>query len=348
MTEQTKVTVWGQTEVANWLKTRVMGQVVPLLPKGQDEWPAFEVALRAAVLRDQTSGTGKLQEAIAQNPNAALLALVKCAQLRLSLNPAEQHYALVPYAGVVQGQVMYRGYQYLFQLSGMCEGMGADVVYKREHDQSVPLKDPITGRITHVPRAFERDEYPDEDIIGAYAWARVKGRSTVNSKVLGRSNIEKRRAMNRGAGPSWKAWYPQMCMAKAWQALFTSGELPLSPELMLLVRDDTQVEEMIQANQVPSRVMPVQVQVDVGQARTDPDWDAGQQAEFDSKVVDPLPSPEDALKAKRAAVMALANERKLSGAGLLTVIKAAIGKSVLPDGLETIEQCDEVMKRIRE
>lgn len=347
MTEQTKVTVWGPKEVSHWLQTRVMQQVVPLLPNREKDWPSFEVALRAAVIRDTEFGEGKLQDAIGYNPNAALLAVVKCARLGLSLNPADEHFCLVPYSRVVEGQAMYRGWLHLLNQSGQCEGLGADVVYKQEQlPPGIPFVDQLSGAINHSPHAFERDSYPDSDMVGVYAWCKVKGRPRIVSAVLGRAKVEKLRALNKGKAPAWNAHPQRMWCAKALKALCRSGLVPLKPQQMaelLKADEDGAPTPTIQS---PPLARPSGVVVDIGQPRTDSDWDAGQQATFDEHNKDPLPSAEDELAIQRKAILALQKEKKVTAAGLALLCKKVVGEDATLEqlSLESLAQVAEMLR----
>jgi len=59
------------------------------------------------------------------------------------------------------------------------------------------------------------------------------------SHVLTRGSINKRRAMSMAKdGPGWTNWFPQMCIAKAWQALARSGRVPMTKELRMAADDE--------------------------------------------------------------------------------------------------------------
>lgn len=347
MTEQNKVTVWGPKEVAHWLQTRVMQQVVPLLPNRERDWPAFEVALRAAVIRDTEFGEGKLQDAIGYNPNAALLGVVKCARLGLSLNPADEHFCMVPYSRVVEGQVMYRGWLHLLNQSGQCEGLNADVVYKREVDQTRPLVDPVTGMVNHVPHAFERDDYPDGDMVGVYAWCKVKGRPRIVSVTLGASKIAKLRALNKGKAPAWNAHPQAMWKAKALKALCRSGMVPLKPQLLADLKELEDDGLLPATVQTPPLGRPSGIVVTVGPSASDnPDWGVDDQVGFDEHDKNPMPSAEDELAIQRKAILALQKQKKVTDAGLALVCKKVVGEAVTLEqlSLESLAQVAEVLR----
>src|SRR5262249_10839142 len=142
-----------------------------------------------------------------------------------------EHFALIPYGGQknpgVQGQVMVRGWIHLAMQSGRVDFMDGDVVFKQEFDRSVPMKNP-NGSINHVPHVFERDNYPDSDILGAYAYAKLAGADRYVSSFLGIKEIEKRRAKGQGDTPAWREWYRRMCVVKAFKSLLRSGLVPLT------------------------------------------------------------------------------------------------------------------------
>ena len=210
-------------DMALWVDRSVKASVAALLPRGDEDWKGWAVALRAACLKND-----KLGPAIANNPGAALLALIKCARLGMSPDPALQHFALIPYGGVVDGQAMYRGWMHVVMQTGKVEWMHADVIYKQEVPKTA-LLDPVTQKVNHEPQTFERDNWKDDDIVGAYCMVKLVGRERLETKVMSIGEIRKRRA--KGAnGPAWREWFKEMCIVKPIKALCSSGRLPLTKD----------------------------------------------------------------------------------------------------------------------
>lgn len=230
---QTKSQAAQQWSLAQYVEQSIRPNIEPLLPAVRGAWQSFQVALRSALMK-----TPKLQAAFKENPQAGVLALVKCARLGLSLDPAHEHFALVPYKNEIQGSIMVRGWIHLARSSGALEQLHADVIYRQEYDKSKPLRDMMTGFVNHVPHDLERETYKDEDIVGAYAWVKLKGQDRLVSIVLTRAEIEKRRKKGHYDTPAWREWYARMCMVKTINALFRSGLVPLTREIEQAAREE--------------------------------------------------------------------------------------------------------------
>jgi|TARA_R110000822_G_scaffold310554_1_gene444028 recombinational DNA repair protein RecT len=236
-------------EVSKWVDDRVQSSVTPLIADVPGmTWDKWRIAFQSAYLKDN-----KLGMAIAKNPNSALRALTACAQLGLSPDPALQHFALVPFGGEVNGMVQWQGWLHLAMESGrVVDGtITAEVIYKQEEatrDQTHPLVDPMTNRVRHQVSHFERDEWSDDDIIGAYAQAQVIDGPWV-STVMSRKAIQKRLAM--GAGTAARKWFPEMCKAKVLGALLRSGRVPLSERTRRATQIEGEEVKVVQAEIVP-------------------------------------------------------------------------------------------------
>ena len=83
----------------------------------------------------------------------------------------------------------------------------------------------------------ERDQWKDDDIVGAYCMVKVKGRERLETKVLSIGEIRKRRAKGQN-GPAWREWFKEMCQAKAIKALLTSGRIPLTKDQIQAIQED--------------------------------------------------------------------------------------------------------------
>lgn len=222
-----------QWNLGQYVEQSIRPNIEPLLPKTRGAWQSFQVALRSALMK-----TPKLAAAFQANPVQGVLAIVKAARLGLSLDPAHEHFALVPYKTEIQGNIMVRGWIHMARQSGTLEQMHADVIYRQEYDKTKALRDMMTGVVNHVPHDLERDTYKDEDIVGAYAWVKLKGQDRLVSIVLTRAEIEKRRKKGYYNTPAWNEWYARMCIVKTINALFRSGMVPLTKQIEEAVRDE--------------------------------------------------------------------------------------------------------------
>lgn len=284
---------------------RAKQQIVPLLPRGQEQWPAFAVALNAAVIKNP-----KLRTAIGSNPDSAILALVKCARLGLSLNPADEHFDLIPYLGrdpKVEGQVRGRGLQYLMMNSGRCDWIHYDVIYRQELDSGV-LVDPISQRVNHVADVLQRDDWKDSDIVGAYAMAQIKGQLRYATVVLSRKEIDKRRAMGMGTtnpDSPWVKHFPAMCCQKALKALGRSGKVPLAKEV---AHEFNEEEESATPAEVVRQIPPTEVTPQWADAL---DWEVDSAARylFKCREKDPMPGDQQVYDEHIEALKLLCEER---------------------------------------
>lgn len=313
-------------QMVQWIDRQVMPSIVPLLPNKEHDWPAFQVALRAAVLKSRQAyeaGQSKthlmkvLQDNPDSGPQSLLLSMIKCAQLGMSLNPAMQHFALIPYGGVVEGQAMYRGYLHLALSSGKVRRIEAEVVYAAEKPPpGVPFVDPVTGRVNHTPDPFGRDEWKDTDIVGAYAFAEVLGDPRPVVRVLSRKDIEKRRAKGQGNSPAYRDWYREMCLAKVTKALLTSGRVPLQPDQLRQL----QAEEEEVVVPVAATVLPT--------APAAPPRPAPPPADplFAAADKEPFPSEEELCGRLRGAIETEVLARDLPAEKLAALVAKALGK----------------------
>ena len=279
-------------------------------------WPKWEVALRAACMKDS-----KVMTAVRDNPNAALLAVVKCGQLGLLPDPGLRHFALVPFKGKIEGMVMWRGWLHVAMRSGLVEFVNAEVIYQQEldaRDQTKPLRDPLTQVVDHQPDVFGRDNWKDSDIKGAYAVAKLKSGLMV-SHVMSLGQILKRKAMG-SSGPAWKQWFPEMCMAKAMQGLLNSGKVPLAPEEQQLVRD---ADETVRAVPVETvRTVPVEPTA----LPAPPSKRRGAQVLFDELNKNPMPDDDQMRAIVTTAIEAERAFQKTGDEAFAKILAAAGGE----------------------
>jgi len=332
----------GAWDMASFVRERAKPVILPLLPASTD-WGSFETAIRA-----QLMAVPALADAFAKNPNSGLLALIKCARLGLDLNPAKQHYCLIPYGGVIEGQAMYKGWQELVMSSGNVEWIQSDVVYKAEVNQGVPFFDPITQKPNHVPHDFERDDYKDDDIVGAYCSIKVIGQERLVSRLLTRGDINKRRAVSKAPNsPGWTKWFKEMCLAKVLKATCSSGRVPLTKQLQLAVRLDDQDEEP--GTPVPTPVKPLPTAPTRLQAPPPPAQTGGEFM-FDARKKEPLPTDDAHRQDLLGAIATEAVHQELTPLGTAEIASKALKRDVQPDQLESLtkEDLDQVLSLLME
>lgn len=332
--------------LAKFIDDSVRPSVVAVI--GESEWEPWKVALRSAILRDRAAGKGRLSVAIRDNPEGALVALAKCAQLGLSPDPQLDHFALIPYGRDIQGAVMYRGWMHLALSSGHVEWMHADVVYKQEYRQGAPFRDLETNRVLHEPNVFERDGYKDDDIIGAYAMAKIRGVDRLESVILTRGEINKRRAKSKAPnGPGWVEWFPKMCLAKAYQALARTGRLPLSRAARCMAIDDdeevfveTHASVVEEPKPVPPPSQPPPPPILPGHA--------SDRALFDALDRDPFPDDVGHRGNLVEAIIVESVDQGLSEEFLAEIAQNAVGRAIerVDDSL-TVQELKAILEAVR-
>jgi phage RecT family recombinase len=326
-------------DMRTWAVTMVKPQVSALLPKGEADWPAFEVSVRTAVLNNPA-----LARAIAENPNSALLSILKCARAGLSLNPVDEHFALIPYGGKnpkVDGQIMVRGWIHLGYRSGNIELIDADVIYKQEYDSKLPFRRP-DGSINHSANPIERDNYKQADIVGAYAQAKLRGGRFVPA-FLSIKEIEKRRKMGFGDTPAWNNFYERMCCVKALKALYRTGFIPMSPEIKVAMAEDDATEIAAEAAKTPQTPPLSRASVEAWPEG----WDAGHKHQYKETDKNPMPNEEEADAMAQGALNALLSERG-APAGELDLITKHLFKKPIEIQELTADQAKRCMAYLRE
>lgn len=137
----------------------------------------------------------------------------------------------------------YKGFCELARRSGEIAKLDAHVIYEGEEF----TYDRGQGRVSH-PYKFEVDR-SDSKIIGAYAYAKLKGVDDPIVAVLSRGEIEARRkrSMASDSGP-WTTDYAAMARKTAIRALMTGGLIPLSIHLQgaIELEDDVDAKLEIQ------------------------------------------------------------------------------------------------------
>lgn len=196
----------------------------------------FMVALRAAAIVD-----AKINRAVREDPGSVIATVIECAQLGLRPGRTFKQYALIPreYKGkmTLQGQVEYRGLiRMALDHNEFDEPPRAEVVWKGETFR----RDKATQEIVHKGSENELEDdigRNDDDIIGAYAICRIRGREKPISRVVSRRKLEHYRAKsdsykgwlrdNSRSSP-WVSDFEAMCKKTAMRRLLESGEIDLA------------------------------------------------------------------------------------------------------------------------
>lgn len=107
------------------------------------------------------------------NPNSIMAAAMVAASIDLPVDPNLGFSALVPYKGICQFQMMYKGFVQLAIRTGAYERMGSAEVYADE----LKRYNPITGECLFVDdfsQCSDRKNKNQNKVIGYYAWFRLK------------------------------------------------------------------------------------------------------------------------------------------------------------------------------
>ena len=143
------------------------------------------------------------------------------AALGLSINPQEGQAYLIPRwsskvgANIVDLQLGYRGMLQLAYRSGQVDSIEAVVVYKGE--QYVRRCGTINPGIEHIPDDVgSKRTGKMDDIVCAYATARLRGATGLIYATITKRQIEEARAMSGGKGGTSPVWaeHPEAMVAK--------------------------------------------------------------------------------------------------------------------------------------
>jgi recombination protein RecT len=188
--------------------------------------------------------TASFLTACARNPKiftctkkSIALALAVCAELGLKPNTHAGHIYLIPYKNKgtqeLQAQLGYKGLLELARRTGQVERINAQVFYRQEVENK-------TIRVSIEPPSIEHDwtpdEYPDEDIVGAYCTIKIKGVERPLMEIMGRGELDKirRRSMaeKRGWTSPWITDPARMYRKVPIKRLINGGSVPVSAEMM--------------------------------------------------------------------------------------------------------------------
>lgn len=215
---------------------------------------AFETSLRSAVASDP-----KLAECVRANPQSTMLCVMQAAQLGLRPGNVHGHFYLIPRQ--IKGKltctsvVGYRGLIDLALRSGQIEDIDARCIYRGEAFDY----NPATGEINHPFKLEDEIERSEKTLIGAYAWAYVRGRTRATTCVLRKADIDARRKRSAASssGP-WVTDYEAMARKSALRALIGSGLLPLGEMVDVLRQADGDEEiRVVEAREILSDEGPV-------------------------------------------------------------------------------------------
>ncbi len=165
--------------------------------------------------------TPKLLDPRPATRQSLMLAFGEAAALGLSINPQEGQAYLIPRwnsranANIVDLQLGYRGMLQLAYRSGQVDAIEAVVVYKGE--VYVRRGGTINPGIEHIPDDVggKRTGKMD-DIVCAYATARLRGSASLIYAVVNKRQIEEARAMSGGKNGTSPVWdqHPEAMAAK--------------------------------------------------------------------------------------------------------------------------------------
>lgn len=101
------------------------------------------------------------------SPDSVMSAAMVAATMNLPIDPALGQAAIVPYAGIAQFQIMYRGVIQLCIRSGQYKAIHCSEVYQDE----LKSYNPLTGDVKfHAPETFKmRDKGDKKNVVGHYA-----------------------------------------------------------------------------------------------------------------------------------------------------------------------------------
>lgn len=224
---------------------RIIGQLMRLMD-GQNEHDREQQARRfIAVYLDACISNPGLYEC---HPATIIKTVLSAAQLGLELGGPLGHAYPVPFKKKCELVVGYKGYCWMALRSGLVKEIRAKVVSRAEWDAG---KFRVT--MDDVEHEFDPDigDIDEPDLYLAYCRV-VLMTGGVAFEVLNREQVHKRRPAHWKSTP-WKDFPDRMWRKSAIRALFSSGEVPLSPQLNEAMRlhDPTiMVSQPLAANEV--------------------------------------------------------------------------------------------------
>lgn len=182
----------GVDQVVDWVEKRKQDYAT-VLPTHIDA--AHWVRLAQGVLRRNE----KLAEAAVANPGSFLSALLECA--RLGHEPGTDQFALVPYGQEVTGIEQYQGQIERMYRAGAVEAVICEVVRAADIFHWNPGSMP----------EHDADWFNDDrgDLVGVYAYAKLRGGAVSQVVVMGKAEVMKHRAVAKTKN-IWDQWTESM------------------------------------------------------------------------------------------------------------------------------------------
>lgn len=157
-----------------------------------------------------------LQAVLVSNPGSVLAALLDCARLGLEIGDT---YHLVPIGGAIVGIPDYTGLIELIYRANAVSTVQCGVVYERDLDYYTDGAGERRQRFRYVKSEMDRPYHAPEwftnrgEMIGAYAYAEMRGGGVSHVVVRNKSEIEKVRAVSKTAhhpDSPWQKWPDRM------------------------------------------------------------------------------------------------------------------------------------------
>lgn len=213
----------------------------------------FMIALRSAAIAEPL-----INDCLRDDPSSVLACVMEAAQRGLRPGRVFGHFALIPRKmngrWTLTSLVEYRGLMHLAERCNLIEEMHAEVVYKGERFRY----DHRTREIEHNPYDLEDGiERVPENLVGAYAVVRIKGRARPCVAVLRRIDVERIREKS----DSWRAYQRDRSKKTPWvtdttemwkkvalRKVLNSGEVPIAGSVV----DEPGLEETTAAVAAPA------------------------------------------------------------------------------------------------
>lgn len=182
----------GVNQVATWVANR-QSDYATVLPSHIDA--SHWVRLAQGTLRRNE----QLAKAAVANPGSFLSALLECA--RLGHEPGTSSFALVPFGGEVTGIEQYQGQIERMYRAGAVEAVICQTVYSNDMFTWTPGNAP-----EHDADWFSSDR---GDLVGVYAYAKLRGGAISQVVVMGKDEIDKHKAVAKTKN-IWDTWTEAM------------------------------------------------------------------------------------------------------------------------------------------
>lgn len=157
-----------------------------------------------------------LQNVLKNNPGSVLAALLDCARLGLEIGDT---YHLVPMGGEVKGIADYTGIIELIYRANAVSTVQCGIVYERDLEHHTVAPGVRRPRFEYVKSEMDRpyhapDWFSDRGaMIGAYAYAEMRGGGVSHVVIRNAAEIEKVRAVSKTAhhpDSPWRKWPDRM------------------------------------------------------------------------------------------------------------------------------------------